>query len=148
MLRGKSYSESAISNMFLLTAGEVLLATAVVMGLSALVTMMIRMFSRSRLTRSRRIHSLSEALDRNNNRASLTSLQQNVLSKLRDRPPRYETRHNYEYRRRDQDEEGASEERGVNISNIAVLNPGASNQEQPPPPYENDETTTSVSLNC
>jgi hypothetical protein len=125
--------------MFLLTAGEVLLGTAIIMGLSALVTMMIRMFTRSRVNRTGRIQSITEAFDRNNNRASMTSLQQTVLSKLRDRPPRYETRHNYEYRQRDQNDEGASGGREVSIRNVAVLNPGARSSAQPPPPYENDE---------
>lgn len=126
--------------MFLLTAGEILLGTAIIMGLSALITMMIRMFTRSRLSRTGRIQSLSQAFDRNNNRASVTSLQQTVLSKLRDRPPRYETRHNYEYRQREQNEEGASGGREVSIRNVAVLNPGARNATEPPPPYENDDS--------
>lgn len=127
--------------MFLLTAGEVLLGTAIIMGLSALVTLMIRMFTRSRLTRNGRIQSLSEALDRNNTRSSLTSLQQTVLTKLRDRPPRYETRHNYEYRRREQNEEGLEERREMSIRNVGVLNPGVENTD-PPPPYENSDITS------
>lgn len=126
----------------MLTVGEILLGTVLVIGLSALVTILVRMFSRTRLTRSRRIQSLSQAFDRNNNRASLTSLQQTVLSKLRDRPPRYETRHNYEYRRREENEEGASGREGVSIRNVSVLNPGARSQSEPPPPYENDENTS------
>lgn len=130
--------------MFLLTAGEVLLGTAIIMGLSALVTVIIKALASTRLSRTRRIQSLSEAFDRNHNRASLTSLQQTVLSKLRDRPPRYETRHNYEYRRREQNDEGESERRDVSIRNVAVLNPGARNSTEPPPPYENDGNVPEV----
>ncbi|KAG5683279.1 hypothetical protein PVAND_012569 [Polypedilum vanderplanki] len=133
---------NSLSNMFLLTAGEVLLGCAIIMGLSALVTMMLRVCTRSRLARNRReISDLDEVLQRCDNRASLTSLQQDVVAKLRDRPPRYETRHNYEYRRRETDDD--SEGTAASFRNVAVLNPGASRLSEPPPPYiENGDSST------
>lgn len=114
--------------MFLLTASEVILGTAVIMGLSALVTILMRLCSRQR-TNSRNSQNISTVPDefgRTGIRVSLTSLQQRVMSKLRDRPPRYETRHNYEYQRRDRN------------TRISVLNPAAATMSNsfPPPSYE------------
>lgn len=135
-----------IGNMFLLTAGEVLLGTAIIMGLSALVTLLLRTCTRSRMQRNGRdVSDFLDVFERNNNRASLTSLQQSVISKLRDRPPRYETRHNYEYRRReattDRDENPLS-----SIRNISVLNPNVNRSSEPPPAYEvSTEDASSVS---
>lgn len=139
--------------MFLLTAGEVLLGTAIIMGLSALVTLLLRACTRRRMPRNGRdIPDLLDALERNENRASLTSLQRTVISKLRDRPPRYETRHNYEYRQR----EGINRNENLNLQQnnqeasdrrlIAVLNPSANRRNEPPPPYEPVEDSHSVSL--
>lgn len=135
--------------MFLLTAGEVLLGTAIIMGLSALVTLLLRACTRSRMPRNGR--DIPDILDfeRNGNRASLTSLQQSVMSKLRDRPPRYETRHNYEYRTRDDsgvDRETEQTHQATSIRNVAVLNPNANRINEPPPPYETAEDANSVSL--
>jgi hypothetical protein len=126
-----------MDNMFLLTAGEVLLGTAIIMGLSAVVTMLLRVCTRNRmLTNRQHIPSLEEAFDRNGNRASVTSLQQSVMTKMRDRPPRYETRHNYEYRQRDNDS-GSSEN-----NRPTILNPRATAEPGPPPPYENDDNSS------
>lgn len=117
--------------MFLLTASEVILGAAIIMGLSALVTVLLRVCSSRRYPRN--APNIPDEFGRNGQRVSLTSLQQRVLSKLRDRPPRYETRHNYEYQRR---------EAGTRIP---VLNPGASNI--PPPSYENNDNN-SVRIQC
>ncbi|XP_070502516.1 uncharacterized protein [Chironomus tepperi] len=137
-----------IGNMFLLTAGEVLLGTAIIMGLSALVTLLLRACTRSRMPRNGRdIPDILDAFDRNGNRASLTSLQQSVMSKLRDRPPRYETRHNYEYRRReDLDGDRVIEQthQATSIRNVAVLNPNVNRINEPPPSYETTEDANSV----
>lgn len=117
----------SFEEMFLLTATEVILGTAIIMGLSALVTILLRICSRSRISRnSRNIQNPPDEFGRTGIRISLTSLQQRVMSKLRDRPPRYETRHNYEYQRR---------ERGTRIP---VLNPAAATMSNdiPPPSYE------------
>lgn len=117
----------SFEEMFLLTATEVILGTAIIMGLSALVTILLRMCSRSRLARnSRNIQNLPDEFGRTGIRISLTSMQQRVMSKLRDRPPRYETRHNYEYQRRERS------------TRIPVLNPAAATMSNdiPPPLYE------------
>lgn len=121
--------------MFLLTASEVILGTAVVMGLSALVTILLRVCSRPRFARNSADPNIPDEFGRTGIRASLTSLQQRVMSKLRDRPPRYETRHNYEYQRRDRN------------TRITVLNPAAaaaatSLADIPPPAYENDDNSS------
>lgn len=118
--------------MFLLTASEVVLGTAIIMGLSALITVLLRVCARPRYVRnSLETSNVPEEFGRTGMRVSLTSLQQRVMSKLRDRPPRYETRHNYEYQRRE-------------ISNrIAVLNPGAMFVPNvPPPTYELSDNST------
>jgi hypothetical protein len=93
----------SFQTMFLLTASEVVLGTAIIMGLSALVTVLLRICTRPTFVRRGQGGPIMpDELGRMGTRVSLTSLQQRVMSKLRDRPPRYETRHNYEYQRRDQ----------------------------------------------
>lgn len=137
-------NDNVLTNMFLLTAGEILLGTAIIMGLSALVTLLLRTCTRSRIQRNGRdIPDFLDAFERNENRASLTSLQQTVISKLRDRPPRYETRHNYEYRQRE-DVNTNSEHPATSIRNVSVLNPNASRSNEPPPPYEPVDDANSV----
>lgn len=147
---------SDLSSMFLLTAGEVLLGCAIIMGLSAFVTMLLRICTRRRMPQNRRdIPDLMEAFERNHNRASLSSLQQAVMSKLRDRPPRYETRHNYEYRQREttsssnntnndsnNSSNSSSESNVGGIRSIPILNPNANcNRNEPPPPYDEDNNS-------
>lgn len=125
----------SFDTMFLLTASEVILGTAIIMGLSAVVTILLRICSRPRHGRSlRNNRNVPDQLGRTGIRVSLTSLQQRVMSKLRDRPPRYETRHNYEYQRRE------------TSTRIAVLNPAASISVAniPPPAYENGSDNNSV----
>lgn len=121
--------------MFLLTASEVVLGTAIIMGLSAIVTVLLRICSRPRHARnSRNISNIPDELGRTGIRVSLTSLQQRVMSKLRDRPPRYETRHNYEYQRRDR------------CTRISILNPAAALPVTniPPPAYDANSDNSSV----
>lgn len=129
--------------MFLFIAGEILLGTALIMGLSAIVTILLRMCTRSRLSRERRMTSFTEAFERSDTRASLSSLQQTIIDKMRDRPPRYETRHNYEYRRREQSEEENCS-RNTGIRSIPILNPGANDLTicEPPPSYETGENSS------
>jgi hypothetical protein len=122
--------------MFLLTASEVVLGTAIIMGLSAIVTILLRVCSRPRLPRNGpNASNIPDEFGRGGLRVSLTSLQQRVMSKLRDRPPRYETRHNFEYQRREQNRR------------ISVLNPGAALPVAniPPPAYEANSENSSVS---
>lgn len=113
--------------MFLLTVSEIFLATAIIMGLTAVVTIMLRCCTRP--VQSYNESASATGLPRAGIRVSLTSLQQRVLSKLRDRPPRYETRHNYEYNQR---------ERPVSVHQ----QPKSSNE--PPPPYDNQHVTVSL----
>lgn len=123
--------------MFLLTASEVVLGTAIIMGLSAIVTVLLRVCSRQRYPQNgQNTSNIPNELGRTGIRVSLTSLQQRVMSKLRDRPPRYETRHNYEYQRREQN------------TRISVLNPGATLPVAniPPPAYETNSETSSVRI--
>lgn len=125
--------------MFLITVSQVVLGTAIIMGLSALVTLLLRACSRPRRypnTSQQTTDHLPDEFGRTGLRASLSSLQQRVMSKLRDRPPRYETRHNYDYQRQQRS------------TRIAVLNPGAaletaSNHPNiPPPPYESSDNNS------
>lgn len=122
--------------MFNLSYLEVIIGTAIIMMFSALVTVLLKICTRPRLiARTQNIQMVPDEFGRMGIRVSLTSLQQRVMSKLRDRPPRYETRHNYEYQRRD-----------VNISTrIPVLNPGAS-YAVPPPAYEATSDNNSVRI--
>lgn len=119
----------------MLTVCEVVLGTAIIMGLSALVTVLLKICSRPRLSRNAQEDPNNpDDFGRNGVRVSLTSLQQRVMTKLRDRPPRYETRHNYEYQRREGN------------TRISVLNPGATSMaaDMPPPTYEaNDSNSVS-----
>lgn len=135
-LREIMNSQSSFARSFMtalmLTAGEVILGVAIIMGLAALVTVLLRVCTRSRNPRNgQNISNIPNVFGRPGTRVSLTSLQQRVMSKLRDRPPRYETRHNYEYQRRDRN------------TRIPVLNPGAAiAPDLPPPSYENNDNTS------
>lgn len=124
--------------MFLLTASEVVLGTAIIMGLSAIVTVLLRVCSRPRRTRNQNLPNVPDEFGRTGLRVSLTSMQQRVMSKLRDRPPRYETRHNYEYQNRERS------------TRIEVLNPAVpaaiTNTNIPPPAYDASSDNNSVSL--
>lgn len=123
----------------MLTASEVVLGTAIIMGLSAIVTVLLRVCSRSRPAgNNRNLSNAPDEFGRTGIRVSLSSMQQRVMSKLRDRPPRYETRHNYEYQNRERS------------TRIAVLNPAvalaATNTNIPPPAYDASGDNNSVSL--
>lgn len=65
----------------------------------------------------------SDGVPRNGIRASLTSLQKRIMNQLKDRPPRYETRHNYQYNQRETSE------------NVEGQSPGPM-PNQPPPIYD------------
>ena len=126
--------------MFLLTASEVVLGTAIIMGLSAIITVLLRVCSRS--SSRENVSTVPDEFGRTGFRVSLTSLQQRIMTKLRDRPPRYETRHNYEYQRREGN------------TRIAVLNPAAAaatsspeGSNVPPPAYEVSDITSVRKLN-
>lgn len=56
-------------------------------------------------------------------RASLTSIQVRVLSRLRDRPPKYETQHNYDTRLQNeiqQQTDGGGQQSSPSVSSAAV----------------------------
>lgn len=112
--------------MFLLTVSEIFLATAIIMGLTAVVTIMLRFCTRPAQDYNQ---SATTVLPRGGIRVSLTSLQQRVMSKLRDRPPRYETRHNYEYNQRERP--------------VAIITMEPKSTNEPPPPYDNELVTVS-----
>ncbi|CAO1389704.1 unnamed protein product [Diamesa serratosioi] len=119
--------------MFVLTVSEIFLATAIIMGLTAAVTIMLRLCTRP--VQDFNQSTATTVIPRGGIRVSLTSLQQRVMSKLRDRPPRYETRHNYEYNQR---------ERSVAAA-VITMEPKASNE--PPPPYDNETNEQPPSYN-
>ncbi|XP_059611578.1 uncharacterized protein LOC132258327 [Phlebotomus argentipes] len=87
------------------TASQIALSAALIIGIAALATLLFRMCSkRSLADRPRNRGLLSEDDARfSSERASLSSIQIRILQRLRDRPPRYETRHNYNFRSQSQD---------------------------------------------
>lgn len=127
-----------------MVAGEILLITAIIVSLSVLVTILLKFLTRVRFMRGgNRVNNLPDAFSRNDNRASLTSLQRTVLEKMRDRPPRYETRHNYDYRRREQRDNNENEgTREMGTSNILGFTLPS---DPPPPPYNNSDGNSAVS---
>ena len=96
------------------------------MGLTAVVTIMLRFCTRPVQDYNQNATTI---IPRGGIRVSLTSLQQRVMRKLRDRPPRYETRHNYEYNQRE--------------NPIAVITMVPKSSNEPPPPYDNELVTVS-----
>ncbi|KAL9693205.1 hypothetical protein quinque_012490 [Culex quinquefasciatus] len=92
-------------SLFFLTAAQVALATAMVIGIAALATLLYKTFrARSSANNPNNQQTLSSDLQNRSSlsRVSLTSIQIRVLRRLRDRPPKYETRHNYEFHQREQ----------------------------------------------
>jgi hypothetical protein len=72
-----------------------------ILGVTALASILLRICTRYRNLAAPRTEVVTDNFQRTWMRVSVSSLQQRVLNKLRDRPPRYETRHNYEYRQND-----------------------------------------------
>lgn len=64
-------------------------------------------------------------------RISLTSIQMRVLRRLRDRPPKYETRHNYEFTRRELTQPSPRRHNTTPVSRQSGLG-------DPPPAYDGD----------
>lgn len=90
-------------------------------------------FSRSRRLRSGRNAEATESDFQRVARTSLSSIQIRVLSRLRDRPPKYETQHNYDMRIQRQEEEiQRTNSANVNISTISTI----SAAEHAPPSYD------------
>lgn len=65
----------------------------------------------------------------------MTSIQVRVISRLRDRPPKYETQHNYDMRIQRQEEEI---QRSCNTNDINTV-PIERALEQAPPPYDGNK---------
>ncbi|GAB0093523.1 hypothetical protein DMENIID0001_086730 [Sergentomyia squamirostris] len=87
-------------NLIFATASQIALSAALIIGIAALATLLFRMCSKRSLTDGRRSRGLlGEDNSRfSSERASLSSIQIRILQRLRDRPPRYETRHNFNLR--------------------------------------------------
>uniref|UniRef100_A0A182PQA2 EGF-like domain-containing protein n=1 Tax=Anopheles epiroticus TaxID=199890 RepID=A0A182PQA2_9DIPT len=67
-------------------------------------------------------------------RVSLSSIQQRVIRRLRDRPPKYETRHNYEYQQRQTERQ--TSQQSTSTDNARPRNPVPIGG--PPPAYDGD----------
>uniref|UniRef100_A0A182TAG2 Uncharacterized protein n=1 Tax=Anopheles maculatus TaxID=74869 RepID=A0A182TAG2_9DIPT len=67
-------------------------------------------------------------------RVSLSSIQQRVIRRLRDRPPKYETRHNYEYQQRQTDRQ--TSQQSTSTENVTQRNETPIGG--PPPAYDGD----------
>ena len=67
-------------------------------------------------------------------RVSLSSIQQRVIRRLRDRPPKYETRHNYEYQQRQTERQISQQSSSVEPDRQSNPAPVGG----PPPAYDGD----------
>ncbi|EAT35439.1 AAEL012398-PA [Aedes aegypti] len=127
----------AQTSLFFLTAAQVALATAMVIGVSALATLMYKTFRARSRNNSQR--PLGNNLNRTgSSRISLSSIQIRVLRRLRDRPPKYETRHNYDFHQREQ---AAPRDDGPRTNTTPVNQPGGRSDPiigAPPPAYDGD----------
>lgn len=129
----------AQTSLFFLTAAQVALATAMVIGISALATLMYKTF-RAR-SRNNRLPTLGNDLSRTgSSRISLSSIQIRVLRRLRDRPPKYETRHNYEFHQREQAADGSGDRPRAAVATTPVNPQGRPDPiiGAPPPAYDGD----------
>ncbi|XP_035777175.1 uncharacterized protein LOC118458606 [Anopheles albimanus] len=126
-------------SLFFLTAAQVALATAMVLGVISLSFLLYKTL-RSRLRRNNNQTAPSEFRQSVVSRVSLSSIQQRVVRRLRDRPPKYETRHNYEHQQRQMERQNSQQ-------NTPASPPPAEDATQqrtpipisgPPPAYEGD----------
>uniref|UniRef100_A0A182NN24 Uncharacterized protein n=1 Tax=Anopheles dirus TaxID=7168 RepID=A0A182NN24_9DIPT len=120
-------------SLFFLTAAQVALATAMVLGVISLSFLLYKTL-RNRLRRNNPVLE-SEFRQSVVSRVSLSSIQQRVVRRLRDRPPKYETRHNYEYQQRQGTERQTSQQttETENVRQPNVVPIGG-----PPPAYDGD----------
>lgn len=112
--------------LFFLTAAQVALATAMVLGVISLSFLLYKTL-RNRLRRNNQVLQ-SESRQSVVSRVSLSSIQQRVVRRLRDRPPKYETRHNYEYQQRQTERQNSQQNPPTEPVPISG----------PPPAYEGD----------
>ncbi|XP_053680180.1 uncharacterized protein LOC128731108 [Anopheles nili] len=120
-------------SLFFLTAAQVALATAMVLGVISLSFLLYKTL-RNRLRRNSPVIE-SEFRQSAVSRVSLSSIQQRVVRRLRDRPPKYETRHNYEYQQRQTEQRQNSEQ---NVPNEEDQQRSVVPQDGPPPAYDGD----------
>ncbi|XP_052902669.1 uncharacterized protein LOC128310145 isoform X1 [Anopheles moucheti] len=119
-------------SLFFLTAAQVALATAMVLGVISLSFLLYKTL-RNRLRRNNQVLE-SEFRQSVVSRVSLSSIQQRVIRRLRDRPPKYETRHNYEYQQRQTERQ--TSQQSTSTDNIEQRN--ATPIDGPPPAYDGD----------
>lgn len=119
-------------SLFFLTAAQVALATAMVLGVISLSFLLYKTL-RNRLRRNNQVLE-SEFRQSVVSRVSLSSIQQRVIRRLRDRPPKYETRHNYEYQQRQTDRQ--TSQQGTSTENVTQRNETPIGG--PPPAYDGD----------
>ncbi|XP_049300738.1 uncharacterized protein LOC125774650 isoform X1 [Anopheles funestus] len=119
-------------SLFFLTAAQVALATAMVLGVISLSFLLYKTL-RNRLRRNNPVLE-SEFRQSVASRVSLSSIQQRVIRRLRDRPPKYETRHNYEYQQRQTERQ--TSQQSTSADNIEQRN--AAPIGGPPPAYDGD----------
>ncbi|XP_058811355.1 uncharacterized protein LOC131676251 isoform X2 [Topomyia yanbarensis] len=127
-------------SLFFLTAAQVALATAMIIGISALATLLYKTFrARTRNNNQQRLE--SELSRSNTSRISLSSIQLRVLRRLRDRPPKYETRHNYEFHQREQAQETQPRRNNPSPASSCPTTPSRRPPGDPPPAYDGDVTS-------
>jgi len=135
----EDYYDCDNSRDIFMNASQIALVAALIMGAAALAILLYRICTKPSYFGSRRIRFNRNAEARESDlpaesRASLTSIQVRVISRLRDRPPKYETQHNYDTRIQRQEEERPpvrSRDTDVSISTIPV-----SAAEHAPPAYD------------
>ncbi|XP_001237639.4 uncharacterized protein LOC120898899 isoform X1 [Anopheles arabiensis] len=119
-------------SLFFLTAAQVALATAMVLGVISLSFLLYKTL-RNRLRRNNQVLE-SEFRQSVVSRVSLSSIQQRVIRRLRDRPPKYETRHNYEYQQRQTERQISQQSSSVEPDRQSNPAPVGG----PPPAYDGD----------
>lgn len=132
------YYECDNTSTAFMNASQIALVAALIMGAAALATLLYRICTKPSYFGSRRLRSGRNAEATESDfqrvaRTSLSSIQIRVLSRLRDRPPKYETQHNYDMRLQRQEEEiQRTNNANVNISTISTI----SAAEHAPPSYD------------
>ncbi|XP_055637497.1 uncharacterized protein LOC129776102 isoform X2 [Toxorhynchites rutilus septentrionalis] len=117
-------------SIFFITAAQFALVTAMVLGILALGLLLYKT-CRARTRRNAQPSSENEISRFSLSRISLTSIQVRVLRRLRDRPPKYETRHNYEFNRRERSQASPRRHTTTPVSRQSGLG-------DPPPAYDGD----------
>jgi len=135
----ENFSESNSSQDMFMNASQIALVAALLMGAAALAMLLYRICTKpsyfgSRRVRLNRNQEANESEFQRVSESSLTSIQIRVISRLRDRPPKYETQHNYDTRIQRQEEEiqHTCAHSNENNNTIPVVNAA----EHAPPAYD------------